>query len=311
MVLTRRRSLRLAGAGGVALIAGCTGLESRLSGRDEGRREYLLDLVPIRSSLVEFALYEPDSDPIFGAPAREALDAILPEGRYTTYGYEPLPENEYVERDGRYFETGVVTTGAKRIERSVVRLDPRDEDREVPESAVPVESLSRADARVVKILHGHAVTDGRGGASSLLDDGGYVLRRPAETDGRLATDLDGAVVTLGDAWTYRVDVSTRSRLEPAYTAVATPIAEDRAAFRQIALATRVDARLRPSSLPESAREKLQRAIRGEDYGEETPLSESYRTLLDALDLGTEAENGLVLLYDGDLYHYGLYVNDAG
>ena len=302
----RRTLLSAFGSAGAAALAGC----NARFGDSSPSHEYALDVDRIDQSIVEFALYTPDDDPVFGQPAREALDEILPTGSYTTVGYEPLPEDAYVVHDGTYYVTQVVVTGREESTRRAVELTPVEEDQtDETADAVQVESLPQADARVLKILHSYEWTDGQGSAADLVDDGRYVLRRPAEVNGRIATDLDGQLVAMDEIATYRVDVVEVTLTEPAYTARAIELATSRDAFAEIAKATRVDCHLDPSDLSAGARDLFEQAVERNVYRETEPLSGAFTALLDALDLETveAGKTGQVLRYGGDLYRYGLYV----
>lgn len=309
MTLHRRTALRIGGTAALTSLSGCSALARLLSG---GRRyEYTLTVDDAAQSLVEHALFDPDAESPFADSTRAALDAILPDGRHVTSGYEPLPSDAYVTYDGRYFQTDVVVTGRERVERTLVRAEPVDADA-VPDDARSVEDLPRASGRVVEILHGYHSTDGEGSAADLLHGDAYVLRRPAERDGPIADDLDGEVVRV-DAdgpWAYRIDRSTEPITETVYETFAVEVAPDRAAFREVALATRVDATVDPSALGPDARSLLESTIDGQRHHEETPLSDEFSVVVGKLGLEdvTVGENGLYLWYDESLYRYGLYVH---
>lgn len=311
MVRTRRHTLQALAAGTLTTLAGCSATE-RL-GEAESTRTYALTVDRIDSSPVEHALYAPDDGPLFGDPARTALDAILPDGRHTTYGYTPLPEDAYLEHDARYFRTVQLVTGRERMPRRLVRVDPVEADA-VPDDALSVDALDRPDARVIKILHSHTQTDGRGGASDLLRGDAYVLRRPAEREGRLATgDLDGRVVTMSDsgAWAYRIRVARTEILETAYTTLAVEVAPSRARFREVVFGSRIDTDLEGEPLSADVRAVLDRAIDQRRYRESAPLSDPFETLLDRLGLDTDDEfvTGRLLWDGADLYRYGLFVDE--
>jgi len=91
MVLTRRRALRTAGATTLAALAGCSSVDPL--GADDPAPEYTLHVDSIDASPVAHALHELDGGALFGESTRIALDAILPDGRHTTYGFEPLPSD--------------------------------------------------------------------------------------------------------------------------------------------------------------------------------------------------------------------------
>lgn len=310
MVPTRRRALQLVGSTTLATLAGCSAADP--FGDDDAAPEYTLSVDSVDASPVEHALYRPDDDALFGDPARAALDAIVPDGRYTTYGYEPLPGDAYVSHDGTYYRTAVVVTGREAMERPLVRLDPVPDDR-LPEDAVLIDSLDRPSARTLKILHSYAQTGGETSTAELLRGDAYVLRRPAEQESRLATgDLDGRVVTMteGGAWAYRVRVARERVVETAHTALAIEVADSREQFREVVFGSRIDAELAPESLSAAVRDRLDRAIAGETYAETTPLSDPFDALLDRLGLGAvdTASTGNLLWYDGALYRYALYVS---
>lgn len=304
MPLHRRTALQVAGTAGLAALAGC-GLFS------QDTREFSLTIDALDESLVDHALYDPADETLFGTAARDALDAILPDGRHATSGFEPLPADAYVEREGRYYQTNAVVTGRERVERTLVRAD-RIDPGDVSGDPTPVDSLPRASARVVKILHSNASSDGSGSAADLLHDGAYVLRRPAERDGPIAGELDGEPVAMDEEgnWTYRLDVRSERLTEPVYETFAVEVASDRSTFSDVVLATRVDADLSGATLDVPVRRQLDEAIEVGTYRETTPLSASFRGVLDRLGLGDVgvSANGRVLWYEASAYRYGLYVS---
>jgi len=309
----RRRVLQTVGTTVAAALAGCSALDSL--GSDDPAAEYTLTVDSVDTSPVEYALSEPNDGALFGDPARAARSDILPEGRHTTYGYEPLPEDAYLEHDGRYFQTKTVVTGRKSVERTLVRASPLPDDASVPDNAVQVDALDRPSARIVKILHSDIQSEGQSGSADLLRDGAYVLRRPAELESRLATgDLDGRVVVMkaGGPWNYRIETVARSITETEYATLALEVASSREQFREVVFGSRIDAELAPASLADGVRSTLERAIGRGQYAERTPLSDAFDALLDRLELaGVEtAANGRLLWYDGALYRYGLYVDDS-
>lgn len=312
MAPTRRRALQATGATALAALAGCS--TSELLGGGESPPEYSLQVTRIDATPVEYALYEPDDGALFGEPARTALDAILPDGRHTTYGYKPLPGDEYVAHRGSYYQTEHVVTGRKQVERQLVRVEPVPED-DVPDGAVLIDSLERPSARALKLLHSHTRSNGETSSADLLHGDAYVLRRPAEQTGALATgDLDGQVVTMTDsgAWAYRVRVTRERLTEPAHTATAVPVADSRSQFRDVVFGSRIDAELAPAAVGAEPRALLEEAINRGAYAEQTPISESLDALLDALGVGAVDSfvNGKLLWYDGDFYRYALYIDPA-
>lgn len=312
MALHRRDALALGSSAVLTALAGCSA--GALTGDGADRKTYSLDVERIDASPVEHALYRPDPDSLFGESAETALAAVLPDGRHTTYGYEPLPTDAYVEHDGSYFQTKSVVTGRKRMARDLVRVTTVPKT-DVPDGAVLVDSLDRASARAVKILHSHARSDGQSSSAELLRDDAYVLRRPAELEGDLATgELDGRVVTMTEsgARAYRIGVSRERIAEPAVTTLAVQVVDDREAFREVVFASRIDVELASETLPTGARTVVEHAIARDVYEETTPLSEQFERALSALDLRSVDRfvNGRRLWYDGEYYRYALYVNDG-
>jgi len=310
MVLNRRTALHLAGTTVATALAGCASFT--LGSSTDPKQEYSLSLDQIEQPLVEYVLYHPGED-VYDQPAHRALAEILPDGRHTTYGYKPLPEDAFVAHDERYYQTKIVVTGERRMERPFVRVTPIPED-QVPEDILMVDSLARPVGRVIKILHSYTVTNGESGSADLLRDDAYVLRRPYELNSRLTDDLDGQIVAMDSDghWAYRINVTTEHLYEPAYTTLAIEVATTTDAFRDIAFAARVDTRLDPAELDTPVQQLLEQIIAQDTYRETTPLSTAYTNLLDALNLEQveTASNGHHLWYDDTLYRYGLYINDA-
>lgn len=303
---SRRHVLLAAGAATAGGLAGCLGRDDH----GPAGREFALSLDGVDQGLVEHALHRPDPDDPLDGPARTALDAILPEGRHVTRGYEPLSQDAYVTDGERYYQVMTVTTDRETVERRVVRASPVPEDADVADP-VALDELPRVNARVVEILSSHHLTDGQG-PEDLLRDGGYVLRRPVERESRLADDLDGRVVTMEpDApLRYRLEVGRERVAEPVHETVALRVADSREDFREIVRATRVDRELAPSDLGSESRDRLRRAIGNDPYRERTPLSEPYESLLAALGLAEveDYSQDNLLLYDGELYRYVLAVD---
>ncbi len=300
---TRRQALQAVGASTLAALAGCAGL-----GRDPAPTYDLL-FRSVDASPVEHALYEPPDDSLFGPPARRALAAILPTGRHTTYGYEPLPADAYVTHDGRYYQTIHTVTGRRTIGRTLVRATSVAES-DVTADAVPVDRLSRPARRVCTILYNDMLhVEPRSG---LLRGDAYVLRLPAERASELATGaLDGRVVTIADSDSraYRIETTRERIVEPANTVLAVEVADSREEFREVVFAARIDTTLEPSELSEPARTLLERAIREHSHTETAPLSDGFERLL--ADLGAEesSDQWQWLYYDDQLYEYALWISE--
>lgn len=310
MPSTRRQALQIGGATILSALAGCA--TANPFGSEESPAEYSLTVESIDVSPVEHALYEPDKGSLFGTPARNGLNNILPDGRHTTYGYNPLPSDAYVSHEGSYYQTKHVVTGRTEMERRVVRVDPVSKE-QVPDDAVLIDTLEQPSARVLKILHSYTQTDGETSTAELLHGDAYVLRRPAERESRLATgDLDGRVVTMTESgpWAYRVHVARERLVETAYTALAIEVADSRSKFREIVFGSRIDTELTPETLSTAARELLAEAVAQETYTETVPISDAFNAVLEALGLGAvqTAANGKLLWYDTEFYRYSLYIN---
>lgn len=176
---TRRRVLGATGAAAPTALAGCS---DSLSGTEESP-EYSLAIERIDESPVEYARYEP-SEGVKGADERELPSAILPDGRHTTYGYRPVPDEAYVDREGTYYGVEYAVTGRRRVERPLVRLDPVAEA-DVPEDAAAIDDLDGPGRSILGLLSLHADDTGGFSADELRGDA-RVLRRSKELDSRLA-----------------------------------------------------------------------------------------------------------------------------
>lgn len=311
MVPTRRQFLQVTGALWLTALAGCS--TTGILDTADSTEEYTLHIDAINASPTEYARYKPDDDALFGAPARTALQAIVPEGRHTTYGYKPLPSGAYVEHGGSYFQTKHVVTGQDRLNRSLVQITPVSEET-VPADAILIDTLERPTARVLKILHSYTQMDGRTSTAELLRGDRYVLRRPVEQESRLGTgELDGQVITMTEngTWAYRVDIATEQIVETAYTTLTVKVASSRQEFQEVVFGSQIDATLTGDKLPTDAHDRLEQTINQGSSSETAPLPDSFITLLKALHLGAidTAANGKLLWYDNTLYRYGLYVNE--
>jgi len=312
--LPRREFLAAAGTA----LAGCAAVDG-LSG--EQQSTYTLDADRIGTSLAPLALWEPPEEPRpWTADYAANVDAAVAGERPTTHGYRPVPDGEYVERDGTYYRLAVVTTGLERIERPVLRLEwvGRLDELEEPPKRVRFPALTRLDQHAVKIAYVAARHRQMGGTApgGVVEAGGYVYRRGYEGPASgLAPDPLHDYVEYNGA-VLEVSIERREFAEPARTGIAIPVADSEAGFERALDGEMVDARLDPETLSEDQRLMLYR----DDYEETTPLSEGYRELLvdlglsDLLDIGTEtdsrAENGLHLALGEEYYRYGLYVNPA-
>ena len=315
---SRRRLLQ---ATAPAILAGLAGCTSEGFGNSDQSTEYTLSIDTVAASPAEHALYEPSDDLLFGDPARAALADIIPEGTHRTYGYTPLPEDGYVAGEGRYFQIKTAITGRQEMDRTLICVESLDgvdktgDQSGVSDGAEPihVDTLDRPSGRVITILHSHNMSGDTGMSTDLLEDNGYVLRRPAERKGALASgDLDGEIVSMTEdgGFPYRVSVTTESIREPEYTTRAIRIADTDAAFREVVFAAEIDAELNGESVSAGAGDLLDRTL-GREHTELTPLSTAFERMLAALGLAgvDESVNGRLLWYDNSLYRYGLYIHD--
>jgi len=199
------------------------------------------------------------------------------------------------------------------MDRTVVRADRLDPG-SVSAETVPVDSLSAVSGRIVEILHEYHATDGSGGSDDLLRAGAYVLRRPAELADSVSEELDDAAVTMdpGGNWAYHVSLATERITERVVETFAVAVAGDQQTFRDVVLATRVDAEVDDAGLDHEVRRALEDVIEFGETSETTPLSPPFERLLERLGLGDVGvgRNGQLLWYDERLYRYGLYVSPA-
>lgn len=306
MPIDRRTALQTAGTAGLAALAGCPLLSSN-------HYEYTLTVEPVGQSPVDHALYDPGEEPLFHEVARDALDAIVPDGRYTTDGFEPLPTDAYVEDGGQFYQTKTTVTGRERMERTVVRADRLEGD-SVPDDAVPVDSLSDVSRRIVEVLAGYRATDRSRDPDELRREAAYVLRRPAELAESVGDELDGAAVRTGpaDDAVYDISFTTERITEPVVESFAVAVATDRQAFHDVVLATRVDAEVAGADLDHEVRRVLDDVVETGETSETTPLTPPFERLVERLGVADVdvSRDGQLLWYDETLYRYGLYVNPA-
>lgn len=317
-----RRDL-LAGASGLALsaLAGCQSLAD--VGSSDPEYEYALSLDRV-DSLAERALWKPTGDRDHWSDERRAAWRTATDGgEYTTYGYAPIPDDEYTERDGTYYALTTEITGQKRIERSILRLRwvGREDDLDDPPDATPMDELPPFDGNAAMLAYFAARGRHSGGGApwESIERGGVVYRNADEAESELVPEPDHEYLkTHGTV--LRVDVVRRTLPEPEYTTTARRVADSEEAFAPVAEAALVDAYLDTYSLSTAEGDILREARRQQSYAETTPLSDSYRSVLEALGLegslyfgggkDPESVNRKFLKWQGDHYRYSLYVNDS-
>ena len=318
---SRRALLTAAGIASVGSLAGCAALESTT---DDPQLSYTLHVDEIGETLLDRVGWSPDDgDAAWAAEQRRLYDAVVAGDRYTTYGYDLVPDEEtYVEHEGTYYELHSTTTGLREIERSVLRLAwvGRRDELEDPPAAIERDQLPPIDARAV--FPAYMAARGReydaGYPRDIVEEGGYVYRFLEDNESELAPEPTHDYVAVNDT-ILSVSVSQERFEEPANTAMAIEVADSTAAFERALDGALVDVRV-DESLPEKQRRLFQRASAGE-YEETTPLSEPFRGLLralerhDLLDADPErqrprGDTGLYLKYDGRFYDFDVYVNPA-
>lgn len=317
---SRRCLLATIGGLGAGALAGCATL-----GTDRrSALEYQLTIDDVEELTTRALWTPPDRDDPRSAVGREAWQAVTSGDRYTTYGYEPVPEG-YTEREGSYYHVDAFVTGSQRMRRPFLRLEwlgRVDELESVPEH-VEKDDLPEIDQGAVMSGYFAARSRELGGRPprGLTEDGGYVYRHLDRAESELAPNPEHDHVRVQDT-ILEVSVRRRWLVEPAYTATATEVATSREAFLEIADAKLVTARIDQGSLSEDARDLFERAEAPDGLTRETPLEDPFRALLRALDLevfldvsrddaASRATNRNYLQYGDDYYEYALYVNEAG
>lgn len=307
MTQSRRRFCQAVGVSTLAGFAGCTTTESLLG--DDDPETYQLELDPFGKPLVESTLYEPSSNEPFAEPAETALEAVLPDGEHTTYGFKPVPDEAYVEHDGQYFQLTYVISGRREIERDIISVEPIEAESELPDEPPQPDEFSQSTERVLTVLH---VSQAGGADSPLadeLDNGRYVLRRPAEREGQLATgELDETVFSMtdGTAFAYRIHRTTSTLREPRYVLRAIEVADSEIAFTETLRATEIDVELNPDTLTTEVNAVLAEAT-GQPYTEARPISDAFDATLKLLDVDT-AELPVfnaTLWYDEQAFRYSV------
>lgn len=303
------------------LLAGCQSLPA--VGRSDTRYEYSLSFDRV-DSLADQALWKPTGDSDYwNAERRAAWKAVTDGESYVTYGYRPIPDERYTERDGIYYGLSTETTGQKRIERSILRLRwvGREDALDDPQDATPIEDLPPFDGNAAMIAYFAARGRHSGGGApwDAIERGGVVYRNAETVESELVPAPEHEYVSTHGT-ILRVEVVQRTLPEPEYTTTARKVADSAAAFAPVAEAALVETYLDTHSFSAPARRILQEARRQESYAETTPLSDEYENVLEALGLeesiyfggGREPEGtpSKFLKWQGEHYRYGLYVNEA-
>lgn len=316
MPSTNRRTFIGATSAGLASLAGCDSLQSSRS------VEYTLYVETPDRPLTEIIQWKPQTneDDPYAAVRRDAWAAAVTGQRDSTYGHSAVPDGEYTEHDGTYYQLHDAVTGSKRIERPVLRLHwvGRADEENVPD-ATPRDSLPELDQHAVLPAYFAArAREYDGGAPwDLVEEGGYVYRYADRAESELTPTPDHEYVSVHDT-VLRVDVSYETLTEVEHTATATQVATSPKAFAAVADAAAVEVRLSSSDLSADARDLFERARRRETYTETMPLSTDFESLLSALHLRealgcsqsnceNEAYETQYLAYDGAYYDCQLYV----
>ncbi|WP_254273568.1 hypothetical protein [Haloarcula marina] len=316
---TSRRAFLGATATGFAALAGCESLRP-----DSDRRvEYTLYVEEHGDSLADELLWkppEPDDDRPGQTGRREAWEAATTGEAYRTYGYPAVPDGEYTEREGTYYQLHDVVSGSERIDRWVLRLSwvGRADDEETSE-ATPREALPELDQGAVMPAYFAARAERYGGGApwKYIEQGGYVYRNADPAESELIPDPEHEYVSVHGA-VLRVEVSRETLVEPEHTAVATQVATGDAAFERVADAAGVEVRLEPADFDAEAADLFERAQFDGGYVDTMPLATGFEDLLrtlglhDALGCSVEkCESKMAeteyLAFDGSYYDAAVYV----
>lgn len=292
---SRRRLLAGGLTAAAGAVAGC--LDGSVTGdrADDDGRVLALTLGDAGETLRDGAVHGPEAtDPQWD----EAAFAAAVDGeRYTTQHRRPFPpaaeKPTYGVRDGTYYRLDAVVVDEAEATRPVLRLFDADGDGAGGESdaengtddeagAVERETLPEGDRRAVEIAHYSARARGNPGGVpvGLVERGGYVYRDAEAIDASRLLAADGSDrVAYRDA-VYRVEVTRERFYEPAYRAVAEPVAESAQGIEAILRTQTVGARLDNDDLSADAQEVIEAAIHG-GYEESHPYSDGYAELIRA------------------------------
>lgn len=318
---SRRRFLAGTASLSLPLLAGCQSLAE--VGRSRTDYEYTLSF-DRENSLADQALWKPaDGGSYWNAERRAAWEAVTDGEPYVTYGYRPIPDEKYTERNGSYYALSTDVTGQKRIERSILRLRwvGRERNLDDPPDATPTGELPPFDGNAAMIAYFAARGRHSGGGAPWdgIERGGVVYRNAETVESELVPAPEHEYVSTHGT-ILRVEVVQRTLPEPEYTTTARKVADSAAAFAPVTEAALVETYLDTHSFSAAARRILQETKRQESYAETTPLSDEYKSVLEALELeesiyfggGREPEGSRskFLKWQGEHYRYGLYVNEA-
>lgn len=317
--ITRRNALTGAGALGLSALAGCL----QFGTSTETALEYTLRTDRIDNLVGRAIWLPPETASPLRTVRREAWQAVTAGERYTAYGYKPLQE-KYTEREGTFYHIDTLVTGRKEIQRPILRLawTGRVDELDPVPAYVHRDDLPGIDRGAVMSAYFAARSRENGGEAPqrLIEKGGHVYRLLDRAESELAPEPEHTHVRVHDT-ILKVSVSEARLVEPAYTSQATAVANSRNEFAEIADATLVDARASSESLSSDTVQIFRRSEGGDGYTEQTPLSESFRELIRALELraflwGSPSERQLrgtnqnVLEYDEEYYTFDLFISEA-
>lgn len=324
---SRRNVLVGCAALGSGLLSGCT---SRLFSGDTspdstsatGPRLHLR-LASIGQSLVDHHVVDLTETRIEWD--EKAFQAALEGSDFTLQYRHPFPvgdgdEPAYARHDGTYYRLDAVIVGEAEVTHPVLRLYRvgRQGDADDLPEFTPTDELPKVDQTAVHIAHMAARARGnRGGMPvGLVQRGGYVYRSAERADeSRLLAESGPQHVSYRDV-VYRIELSNETFYEPIYRPDVDPVAESTDEMEAVLRAVFVDSRIDPESRTQDER-RIIREARGDGYAESHPFSDSFESILTALDkrayldgniekdAGVSMNGREVLQYGDEYYDYHL------
>ena len=316
--MVARRTVLAAIAATPVTVAGC----QSVPGERGNGLTYALDVDSVGKSLVAHTTWAPpEGDVPWILVARDAWRTATGGGTYVTYGYAPVPGEEYTVREGWYYLLQTTVTGQKDIERPVLRLEwvGHADELAKPPDAVDYQSLPPLDRKAVEVAFfaARARESGGGAPWELVERGGYVYRHLTMGRSELVTHREHRYVNY-EGVILRVRAGRETLPEPKYETTAKRVANSKRAFARVVDAALVDARLSGASLSAEARQLITTATGAGAYRETTPLSSEFRETLRALHLrrylslsesdAPTGESDRYLEFDGTYYTYALFVS---
>jgi len=217
---------------------------------------------------------------------RALIEDAVANGTATVYGYLPFENIEYASQNGTYYRIQTEDTGTEVVETTVLVVTRSTDTTE----AVP---LDEYDGHAIELVVPLTGSDDPQTRPLYPDMNGFDQLYPGPEYEYVTREDD----------TYQISVGTRQREQRGRRVQIKSVASSPAEFETYLRENRLD-ELDPADFSRTARDIFRRALENE-YREDDPYSDAFRTVLDAIQDGMPitdpADGEWLIVYDDTLY----------